>query len=533
MKTNASDPGNTGKNLNQAQPPRLSRRRFIHAGAAAATAATAFTIVPRHVLGGQGFVPPSEKITVAYIGCGTQGIREMLRMLSMPEVQIVAVCDPVKDGHDYVDFSPDGLRAAIGSALGKPGWRRGTPGIPGGRDVAKEIIETTYAKQRASEKFKGCGSYADFRELLEKEKDVNAVKVMTPDHLHATIAIAAMKKGKHVLMHKPLANRLHEARLVVETARKTKVATHFLPANDGSRIRAIKAWIDDGAIGTLREVHNWSNRPMWPQYPTIPTETPPIPKGFDWSLWLGPSLDRPYHPNYTHAVFRGWYEFGGGALADMGHYSLWPVFREFHLDAPIAVESRPAHACTLNGKVAVTLKNDYSFPAACTIRFKFAAKGDRRPLDLFWYDGSIKPPTPEELDTDNKELPAEGMMFIGDSGKILAGFRGENPQIIPERKMREYRTAKNLPEPTLQQPGQGQGRNDGAWVSAFKGGKATYGDFLLGGPISDAFNLGAVSLRLGGRRLLFDSASMKVTNVPEANKHLVREYRKGWELTGA
>jgi len=125
------------------------------------------------------------------------------------------------------------------------------------------------------------------------------------------------------------------------------------------------------------------------------------------------------------------------------------------------------------------------------------------------------------------------MMFVGDKGRILAGFRGENPQIIPEKKMREYRTAKNLPESAPQQRGQGQGRNEAAWVAAFKGGKSTYGNFLLGGPISDAFNLGAVSLRLGGRKLLFDSASMRVTNLPEANKFLVREYRKGWELTGA
>jgi hypothetical protein len=198
------------------------------------------------------------------------------------------------------------------------------------------------------------------------------------------------------------------------------------------------------------------------------------------------------------------------------------------------VESRPSHLCTLNGKVAVTIKNDYSFPAACTIRFKFAAKGDRLPLDLFWYDGSMKPPTPEELEEDNKELEPEGMLFIGDKGKVLAGFRGENPQIIPERKMREYRTAKNLPETTARRGGQDRNRSQAIaqWVTACKGGKPTHGDFLLAGPISDAFNLGAVSLRLGGRRLLFDAAAMKVTNVPEANKYLVREYRNGWELTG-
>ena len=534
MKTSDTHPASPHQTAPQPQPGVLSRRKFVLAGTAAATA---FTIVPRHVLGGQGYVAPSEKITLAYIGCGTQGLREMLRMLAQPEVQIVAVCDPVKDGHDYVDFSRDGLRSAIASALGKSDWRRNAPGIPGGRDVAKELIETSYANQRAAEKFKGCTTYADFRELLEKEKDVNAVKIMTPDHLHATIAIAAMKKGKHVLVHKPLANRLHEARLVVETARKTKVATHFLPANDGAQIRAIKAWIDDGAIGTLREIHNWSNRPMWPQYPTLPTDTPPIPEGFDWTLWLGPSLDRPYHPNYTHCVFRGWYEFGGGSLGDMGHYSLWSVFRLFELEAPISVESRPVHACTLKGKVAVTLKNDYSFPAAGTIRWKFPAKEQRPALDLFWYDGSMKPPTPEELEADGKEFAPEGMMFVGDKGKILAGFRSESPQIIPEKKMRDYRAAKNLPEPAPGQrgrgPGQGMGRSDSAWVAAFRGGKPTYGDFLLAGPISDAFTLGAVSLRMGGRRLLFAAAAAKITNVAEANKHLTREYREGWKLTGA
>ncbi len=369
--------------------------------------------------------------------------------------------------------------------------------------------------------------YADFRELLEKEKDVNAVKVMTPDHLHATVAIAAMKKGKHVTVHKPLANRLHEARLVVETARKTKVATHFLPASDSASIRQIKGWIDAGAIGTLREIHNWSNRPVWPQYPTIPTETPPVPEGFDWQLWLGPSLDRPYHPHYTHAVFRGWYEFGGGALADMGHYSLWPVFQLFELDAPILVESRPSHLYKLADNVSVRIRNDYSFPAACTIRFRFAAKGTWPALDLFWYDGSMRPPTPEELVEGDNELQAEGMLFVGDKGKILAEFRGEKPRIIPEKKMREFQAT----EKQAQGREAGQREAGGSWVAACKGGPPTCGDFRLAGPISDAFNLGAVSLRLGGKRLLFDAAAMKITNASEANNCLVREYRPGWELT--
>jgi predicted dehydrogenase len=501
---------------------KLSRRKFMLTSGAAAAA---FTIVPRHVLGGPGFVAPSEKITLAYIGCGTQGLREMPALLALPDIQIVAVCDPVEESYDYVDWSKDGLRSELASFLTNPGWRRNNGGIPGGREVARDVIQTYYANARRQDKFKGCNRYADFRELLDKEPDLNAVKIMTPDHLHATIAIAAMKRGKHVLMHKPLANRLLEARAVVETARhsKSKLATHFLPANDGSNIRMIKGWIDSGTIGTLREIHNWSNRPVWPQYPTLPTDSPPVPKGFDWQLWLGPSLDRPYHPNYTHAVFRGWYEFGGGALADMGHYSLWPVFQTFELDAPTCVESRPSHLCTQTGRVPARIKNDYSFPAACTIRFRFAAKNQRPAIDIFWYDGSMKPPTPDELG-DNHELEPEGMMFIGDKGKILAGFRGESPRVLGNPA---------FGDPTTSPRQRPRSEALALWVAAAKGGKPTYGDFTLAGPISDAFNLAAVSLRTGGKRLFFDSSQAKITNLPNANKYLTREYRKGWEMPAA
>ncbi len=527
MTTNEPAPARNDDREMPRSLPDLTRRGFLRAGA---TATAAATLLPRPTLGGEGKIAPGGKLTVAYIGCGTQGLRELLRLLVIPEVQVVAVCDPVKDGHDYVDWSRDGLRKAIATALGQPDWRRDAPGIPGGRDVAREIVETWYAKQRPSERFPGCATYADFRELLKKETRVDTVKIMTPDHLHATIAIAAMKRGKNVVMHKPIANRLHEARMVIATARATNVHTHFMPASDGAEIRVIKQWIDDGAIGPLREVHNWSNRPVWPQYPSVPVETPPIPENFDWPLWLGPSLDRPYHPHYTHAVFRGWYEFGGGALADMGHYSLWPVFTQFDLDAPTTVESTPAHACTLNGQVAGRIKNDTSFPTACTIRFKFAAKGARPPLDLFWYDGSMQPPTPAVLAADDRELPPEGLMFVGDTGRILAGFRGEDPSLISEQKLRVDRVAKPLPAAAPGRRERGQGDVD--WVAAFRAGHSTYGDFRLAGPISDAFNLGAISLRLGGRRLRFDAAAMRITNVAAANKYLVREYRPGWELTG-
>jgi predicted dehydrogenase len=377
----------------------------------------------------------------------------------------------------------------------------------------------------------------DFRELLEKEKDVTAVKVMTPDHTHATISLAALKKGMNVIVHKPLANRLLEARAVIEAARANKVATHFLPASDGAGQKQALDMIKNGAIGTLREIHNWSMRPMWPQFATLPADKPSVPPGFDWALWLGPSLDRPYHPNYTHTNFRGWYEFGGGSLADMGHYSLWPIFQLLGLDSPISVESTPSHVCTVSENICVRIKNDYSFPAACTVRMRFAPKGERAALDIFWYDGGVKPPVPEELMAANQEFAEEGMMFVGDQGKILGGFHGENPQLLPEAKMRAYRAANNLPEPApRQRRGRGgrQGRDpsarNAAWINAFKGGPASYGDFLRAGPISDAVNLAAISLRLGGPRLLWDSAAAKITNIGEANKMLTREYRSGWEI---
>ena len=394
MKTNDSVSKNTDETSNPSHPPGLSRRQLMRAGGAAATA---FTIVPRHVLGGAGFVAPSEKITLACVGFGTQAIREIGGILASPDVQVVAVCDVEKDGVNYLEWGKNDIRDGIRRLIENPTWREGSNHVPGGRDVGKEVVETYYAKQRGKEQYKGCATYADFRELLEKEKDVTAVKVMTPDHTHATISIAALKKGMNVIVHKPLANRLLEARAVIETARSNKIATHFMPASEGAGQKQAVDMIKNGAIGTLREIHNWSMRPMWPQFPTRPTDTPPVPAGFDWTLWLGPSLDRPYHPNYTHTNFRGWYEFGGGSIADMGHYSLWPIFQLLDLESPISVESTPSHVCTVSDDICLRIKNDYSFPAACTIRMRFAPKGERAALDIFWYDGGIKPPVPEEL----------------------------------------------------------------------------------------------------------------------------------------
>jgi hypothetical protein len=512
-------------------------------------AAAAFMIVPRHVLG-RGYIAPSDKITLAHIGCGTEGLREMAPLLSSPDIQIVAVCDPSKDPVAYVDWSRNGLRDNIRRLLGNSDWTAGSGDpIPGGREVARQLVEAYYAGNRGAENFRGVTTYADFRELLEKEKDVNAVKIMTPDHLHAAIAIAAMKKGKHVVVHKPIANRMHEVRKVMETARETRVATYFMPWESNGSMDQVMAWIRDGTIGALRQVHNWSTRPVWPQYLTLPTDRPPVPAGFDWDLWLGPALDRPYHPNYTHAVFRGWYDFGGGAMADMGHYSLWAVLKALNLEAPISAEAAPSSACQITDGTSIKIANDYSFPQACTVRFKFAAMESRPALDLFWYDGGMRTPTPDELEEDDRPLPSEGMLFVGDKGKILAGFQLSNPRLIPESRMRTVMGAAYAPPPQGGRGGlAGPGGRGGAapsggqvptprlsqgltdWVAACRGGPSNAGNFLDAGPISETANLYAVALRTGGRKILYDSANMQITNVPEANKYLTREYRKGWEL---
>ena len=504
--------------------PDINRRSFMNS----AVATGVFTIVPRHVLGGTGYVAPSEKITLAHIGMGTQGFRELGDLLADPQIQIVAVCDPNKDSNDYVEWGKNSIRNRIRSYLGKPAWRENDGGCPGGREVGREVVDTYYANQRSAENFKACSAYADFRELLEKEKDLDAVKIMTPDHLHAAVSIAAMKKGKHVVVHKPIANRLHEGRLVVETARKTKVATHLLAYGSGTANGLIAQRIKQGAIGPLREVHNWSNRPVWPQYTEIPTDTPPVPKGFDWDLWLGPAIHRPYHPHYTHTVFRGWYDFGGGSMADMGIYSLWPVFTALNLAAPLSARAWATHTCSIVDQVSRPAKNDFSYPAACSIRFEFAARADMPAVDLFWYDGGMKPRLPKEIEAHNIEISREGILFVGDEGAIMAGFHGQNPQLFAKGKKEPFRTEGTSP----QRAGGGRrqpGKRHSPWLEAVKAGEQSPGSFLNAGPISDTVNLGTVALR-AGRKVLFDSRNMKITNIADANKYLHREYRKGWEL---
>lgn len=499
---------------------KIGRREFM--GTTALTAAT-ISIVPSHVIAGLGKIPPSDKINVANIGCGTQGLRELGNMLQHPEIQVISVCDPNKYTTNYLDWSANGLRDTIRKVMGDPTWGENVDGIAGGRDVGKDYVEKYYAKNRPSGKYKGCTSYEDFHELLEKENDVDAIKIMTPDHLHATIAIAGMKKGKHVISHKPIANRISEGRLAIETARETNVKTHLLAWSERPEYGLIHSWIKDGVIGTLKEIHNWSYRPVWPQWTSLPRDTPPVPDGFNWDLWLGPVPHRPYHPNYTNNVFRGWYEFGGGSIADMGHYSLFPLFLELGIKKfPISAKAYGTTTRNVKDNVCHWVENNVAFPYSSTIQLKFPEQDSLPAFDLYWYDGGMKPFAPEELEQDNRDIDTEGMMFVGDSGKILAGFRGENPEIIPSAKMKAYTGTKTLPDRERE-------AHEDTWVKAIKNNEESPGSFIYAGCVTEAINLAAVALR-AGKKIDYDPTAMKVTNDETANQYLTREYRKGWEL---
>ena len=494
----------------------MSRRDLV----ATAAAAAAVSMVPRSSQAAAKFVPAGQKVKVAYIGCGTQGLRQLMPALEHPELEIIAVCDPNRMSDDYPEWGKDELNAKVRKFLGDPNWAKDARGGVCGREVGQRVVNSHYAKQGGTRK--ECRAYADFRELLAKEKELDAVYIMTPDHLHGTVAIHAMRAGKHAITHKPMSNMLAETRLVRDTARQTGAATHMFCTADKATTPMIREWIDAGTIGTVREVHNWSSRPFWPQGMTqYPAEKPPIPDGFDWNLWLGPAADRPYHPAYTHAVFRGWVDFGSGALGDMGHYSLYQVFRILDLGSPLSVEASRSQYWSITGYQWRKETSHIAFPQASTIRWEFGAHGGRAPVSLTWYDGGLRPATPDELKAEGQQLPAEGMLFIGDKGKLLAGFSGDAPRLLPGSRMKTF----TPPPQTLPRPI----KELDQWVRACKGGPASDASFENIYPFAETIQLGNIALRTD-KRLLWDSEKMSIPNAPEAQAWLTRKYREGWAL---
>lgn len=497
----------------------IGRRDFVKTAAAGAAAVT---IVPAHVLGGPRHVAPSDKLNVAYIGLGTQGIREMKELIEQPDVQVTALCDAQRKAIDYYDWGPTMLRDRIREMTGNSNWNTGGNNtIAGGLDNGVDMVDGYYSRIK-QKRYKGVKAYTDFRELFEKEK-IDAVKVMTTDHVHGVMAMAALKRGIPVTMHKPISNRLIEAKKVIDMAHRTDVTTHLIPWENNGDMTPVMKWIEDGAIGNLKEVHNWSYRPVWPQYAEMPTDKPKLPDGFDWDLWLGPEAMRPYHPHYTNMVYRGWYDFGGGSMADMGHYSLWCVYKALELEAPTLIEPNYSSAYNIaNNTTANKIRNDYSFPLASSVRFRYPGTEKRGPVDLFWYDGGMRPQTPAEFYEKDIEFPAEGMMFVGDEGIIMTPqFLLRDPYILKG----DVKKAKDVP------PDAGAVKLRGVrrFLDGIKEGRQIDGSFRNAWPITEAVNLYAASLR-AGTTLKYDASEMKITNNTEANAYLDREYRPGWEL---
>jgi predicted dehydrogenase len=500
----------------------VSRRKFLKHTAATALG---WSIIPQRVLGGAGYVPPSDKVNIAFIGVGSQGLRVMLHFLKEPDVQGVAVCDAIKSGDDYPQWEPHEFCKSVRGLLGvDSGWDWLSPDQPiqlthslkvtsgvAGREPCQKIVDGYYATQQRSGNYHGCTAYADFRELLEKQKDVDAVVVCTTDNLHAAVSIAAMKKHKHVFCQKPLTHTIYEARRVAEVARETGVATQIAVRNQASEdTRVLCEWIWDGAIGPVREVANWSNRPFWPQGVERPKNSEAVPAGLDWDLWLGPAPDRPFNRAYLPFVWRGWTDFGCGALGDMGCYSYDTIFRVMKLEAPSSIEASSSE------------RFEETYPVASIARYEFPARGDMPPAKFTWYDGGLKPARPAELEgTPPEEGDDEGLLFIGDRGKILCRFSGSHPKIIPQAKMDAY---KQPPKTLPRSPG-----NEREWLDACKGGKVKPGgNFEFSGMVTETLLLGNIA-SLVGQKLTWDRSNLK-TNSDAAQKYIRPERRSGWEL---
>jgi hypothetical protein len=373
-------------------------------------------------------------------------------------------------------------------------------------DVDQEKAGGTFKK------FPNAKVYRDYRQMLEKEnKNIDAVVIATPDHNHAPAAIMAMRMGKHVYVEKPMAHTIYEARKMAEVARQMKVVTQMgNQGHAGEGLRLTYEFIQDGAIGKVHTVHIWSDRPIWPQGIDRPTDTPPVPPTLDWDLWLGPAPQRPYNPAYVPFNWRGWWDFGCGAMGDMAVHNADPAFFCLDLGAPIAAEAETSGV------------NNETFPKWQIITYYFAARGDQPAVKLIWYDGGKMPPRPPELEPDRK-LEDNGIMFVGDKGTILCGGWAGAPRIIPESKMQAYkRPPKTLPR----SPGHHK-----EWIQACKDNnpKGALAGFEYSGPFTEALLVGNLAVRLG-KKIEWDTKNMKALNAPEADKYINKEYRKGWAI---
>lgn len=484
---------------NQSRSARHTRRSFMKQ---TAMAAAAFTILPRFVLGGKGFVAPSDTLYIAGIGVGGKGTTDLTGFAGTPD--------------------------------GK------TVGSPNARVVFLCDVDEQMARDSVKN-FPKAKFYKDYREMLSKEgKGIDAVSVSTPDHTHAVATMAAMQLGKHVYVQKPLTYSIYEARMLAEAAAKYKVVTQMgnQHASD-PHVRVIREWIEAGLIGDVSKVTAWTNRPVWPQGIAKPGGKHEVPKHLDWDLWLGPAPHEDYNPAYHPFNWRGWWNYGTGALGDMACHILDSVFKSLPIDFPTEVE-----CSTTTEWEGFFREANYpdSCPASSIIHLKFPRKDGKGNVKLTWMDGGLLPERPEEL------LPEEqmgdwgnGFIFEGTKGKLMGNYNVP-PVLLPTSKMKD--TA--LPPERLARVPEGHYVQ---WVNAcLKGyGNAEVSSpFEFAGPFTEAILMGNLAIRSyqmrknnadgrgytypGRKKLLWDAKNMKITNFDEANQFVRREYRKGWTL---
>jgi predicted dehydrogenase len=467
----------------------MDRRSFLKNSA---LATSGIMIVPRHVLGGKGYTAPSDRLNIAAVGAGGKG-----------------------DGN---------IRAA---SL----WNRAT-GETQENIVALCDVDQKMAKE-SFKRFPKAKRFKDFRVMLnEMADDIDAVIVSTPDHSHATAALPFMQLGKHVYVEKPLTHNVYEARVLTEAAAKYNVVTQMgNQGSSGDGIRQVCEWVEIGIIGDIREVHCWTNRPVWPQGLARPQDDFPIPDTLDWDLWLGPAPDQKYHPGLVPFGWRGWWDFGTGSLGDMACHIIDPAFKALKLKYPIAVESSTV---TKYARMWAVENNVESAPPASLIHFDFPARGDMPPVTLHWYDGGLMPRRPIELKEGEPMGSGDGGgILVGDNGKIMFDTYGANPRLLPSDRMKYFKQ----PEPFIERVKVSHQRN---WINAIKNGGECSSSFDYAGPFTEMVLMGNLALRSaviqdgrgypGRKRLLWDGDNMKITNFKPANQFVKRPYRDGWEL---
>jgi predicted dehydrogenase len=474
----------------------ISRRNFIKNSA---LAASTFMIVPRFVLGGKGYTAPSDQLVIAGIGAGGKGESDISQFHKSGKARIGFLCDV------------DDRRAA---------------------NSVKAFPDAVY--------------YKDWRRLFEKEaKNIDAVSVSTPDHNHAIITLAAMQLGKHVYVQKPLTHDIYEARLLTDAAKKYKVVTQMGDqGSSGDGVRQLQEWFDAGKIGNVHTVYCWTNRPVWPQGIPWPSTTAQVPKELDWDLWLGTAPYKDYVDKLVPFNWRGWWDYGTGALGDMGCHLMQAPFRILELQYAKDVQASV-------GTVYVDeFKRGY-FPESCppsshvTLTFPKTkkTKGD---ITLHWMDGGIQPERPEELGAN--ELFGDGgngILFVGTKGKMMGGTYGADPKLLPTSRNNEVNVKQTIPRV----PGGANGHY-AQWVEACLAGygkQEVSSPFEKAGPLTEALLMANLAIRahdirvpkVDGKgfnypgsslKLMWDNQNMRITNFEDVNQFVKRTYREGWNL---